>query len=99
MKANCKTVEVFVEYFFFFLKEPPPPEFSPFPPPPPLPFWKKKHRRGGGTGPDPVEWNRKAFRALSRKGNFPAATIRVISDAADEDLPLDFNTLMSPAQK
>ena len=40
-----------------------------------------------------------AIRDVCRERGVPAITVRVISDSALEDLLLDFNTLMTPAQK
>ena len=51
------------------------------------------------TGADVVEMESEIIRAICRAQGIPSATLRVISDAARETLPLDFNAFMTADQR
>jgi adenosylhomocysteine nucleosidase len=55
----------------------------------------KKRQLRETTGADVVEMESGIIRQICRERKIPSTTIRVISDAAEEDLPLDFNALMT----
>jgi adenosylhomocysteine nucleosidase len=56
----------------------------------------EKQRLHRSTGADAIEMESAAIRSLCLEAGIACATVRIISDAADEALPLDFDSCLGP---
>jgi nucleoside phosphorylase len=59
----------------------------------------EKRRLHETTGADVVEMESGIIHQIARERGIPCATLRVISDVAEEDFPLDFNALQTADAK
>lgn len=59
----------------------------------------EKRKLYESTGADVVEMESQVIRSRCHNAGIPSATIRVISDAADRDLPIDFNKMMTASYR
>jgi nucleoside phosphorylase len=60
---------------------------------------KEKSELRTTTGADVVDMESAAIREACAGVNIPCACVRAISDTAQENLPFDFNGLMTPDQR
>ena len=59
----------------------------------------EKTRLRTQTGADAVEMESAIITRLCREAGVPCVTLRAISDTAHEDLPIDFNALLTPDEQ